>query len=521
MNEKEVELVGLLEKVVAHYKLEVNLRIAGGWVRDKLLGKDSEDVDISIDTMTGKQFGDYIVQYYKLTDPQKDQLSLNIIKTNPDQSKHLETAVLNLCGIELNVNNLRTETYAQHSRIPLVRVAASPEEDAQRRDFTINTLFYNLRTREVEDWTGKGVEDLRKGTIRTPIDPEVTLLEDPLRALRAIRFAGLVNENVEGGPQAGSIFEEKLRETLKLKEIHVALHNKVSRERISKEIEKMVHLRNATLAFYFLKEFGLFPVVFGNSAFQWKESEVQLASQIIDKIFKKVLPLSLPYFERLGYELSSDLKTSLLMSAIVYPFVSHTLTQDSRLSLHDSHNIGKFIKRDMRMSNLKDHWTKRIIEYSIAFQNLHNYYSSKSDKNISEAFWENLHPLCDWLLDVHNPVWISIIFLAVVHAEQHNQHQDYYSSHTNFINAVFKDNLQMIWTIPPVLNGDELVELFKEGPLIGEAKRIVLDWQIGKIQEMFYHQKTFLPELFMPESLKQEAKNTITNWHQNKINQSS
>ncbi len=57
-----------------------------------------------------------------------------------------------------------------------------------RRDFTLNALFYNARTGEVEDFTGRGRADLAAGVLRTPLDPAVTLDEDPLRALRAVRF---------------------------------------------------------------------------------------------------------------------------------------------------------------------------------------------------------------------------------------------------------------------------------------------------------------------------------------------
>ena len=62
------------------------------------------------------------------------------------------------------------------------------KEDALRRDFTINSLFYNLNTETVEDFTEKGVDDLREGLVRTPISAHITFKDDPLRVLRAIRF---------------------------------------------------------------------------------------------------------------------------------------------------------------------------------------------------------------------------------------------------------------------------------------------------------------------------------------------
>lgn len=65
----------------------------------------------------------------------------------------------------------------------------TPLEDAERRDLTINSLFYNIQEAKVEDMTGKGIYDLKKGIIWTPLEPYKTFLDDPLRILRTIRFA--------------------------------------------------------------------------------------------------------------------------------------------------------------------------------------------------------------------------------------------------------------------------------------------------------------------------------------------
>ena len=65
----------------------------------------------------------------------------------------------------------------------------TPEQDAYRRDLTINSLFYNINTATVEDFTGRGVSDLQLCIIRTPLEPQATFIDDPLRILRAVRFA--------------------------------------------------------------------------------------------------------------------------------------------------------------------------------------------------------------------------------------------------------------------------------------------------------------------------------------------
>lgn len=86
-----------------------------------------------------------------------------------------------------------------------------------RRDLTINSLFYNINTGTVEDYTGKGTSDLRLGLVRTPLPPCETLLDDPLRALRAVRFASRLKFRVH----------EELMEAGRDPRVHEALCTKV------------------------------------------------------------------------------------------------------------------------------------------------------------------------------------------------------------------------------------------------------------------------------------------------------
>lgn len=95
--------------------------------------------------------------------------------------------------------------------------AAAAAEDAERRDLTINSLFYNLRTKQIEDFTGLGLKDLCDGVIRTPLEPTATLLDDPLRLLRSVRFAC----------RFGYVFDEKLYNACFRDDVKAALRDKV------------------------------------------------------------------------------------------------------------------------------------------------------------------------------------------------------------------------------------------------------------------------------------------------------
>lgn len=113
------------------------------------------------------------------------------------------------------------ETYAQTSRIPSVEPGTATE-DAERRDFTINALFFNVQTGEIEDWSQRGLIDFERHLIATPLPALQTFRDDPLRVLRAARFAGRLNWTVDND------INEAARSTA----VHDDIFLKVSRERV-------------------------------------------------------------------------------------------------------------------------------------------------------------------------------------------------------------------------------------------------------------------------------------------------
>ncbi|KAI3631911.1 hypothetical protein MIR68_009747 [Amoeboaphelidium protococcarum] len=113
--------------------------------------------------------------------------------------------------IQLPLMILNSErTYALHSGVPHIEFG-TPLKDAERRDLNINSLFYNIATEEVEDFLGTGIDDLENGIIRTPQSPFVTFKDDPLRILRAIRFAARYNfrivKEIKLAAQEGNIVQ--------------------------------------------------------------------------------------------------------------------------------------------------------------------------------------------------------------------------------------------------------------------------------------------------------------------------
>jgi tRNA nucleotidyltransferase/poly(A) polymerase len=223
------EYIGTLDGCI-----KPELRFTGGWVRDKLLGIASKDIDVGISSMTGYKFGNLMKQYLETSEAQKKHGrhvlgGLSKIEANPEKSKHLETVTTKILGLEVDLVNLRKEAYNEDSRTPIMEFG-SPEEDSLRRDSTVNSLFYNLCTGEVEDFTGQGLQDLERGIIRTPLPPYQTFKDDPLRILRCIRFASKLEYSIDQDSEQ-SMSDPGIKE---------ALRAKISRERVGSEVEKML-----------------------------------------------------------------------------------------------------------------------------------------------------------------------------------------------------------------------------------------------------------------------------------------
>lgn len=208
--------------------------------QDKLLKLDNHDIDVCIDNMKGKPFALLLEKFarrpevkarYASTESKRNIVEhIHTIPENHDKSKHMESATGKVFGFDLDFVHLRTEVYNESSRIPEVEFGTA-KEDALRRDSTINSLFYNLTSSKVEDFTGRGLEDLlNHKVIKTPLAPFKTFRDDPLRILRSIRFASRLGFSIASEDEE-AMSNSSIQEALKLK---------ISRERVGTEVEKML-----------------------------------------------------------------------------------------------------------------------------------------------------------------------------------------------------------------------------------------------------------------------------------------
>lgn len=247
-----------------HDSADLDIWFTGGWVRDKLLGGESHDIDVALSSMTGFQFvkavdhhfhfsrskAEYIAEAQRIGVPPTIK-GLHKIEKKPDKSKHLDTATVEIFGMPVDFVNLRKEVYTEQSRDPQVEFGTAVE-DAYRRDATINSIFYNLDRRQVEDNTQMGLSDLATGIIRTPLQPTQTFTDDPLRILRLVRIAS----------RLGFQIDLNTAQAMKAPVVRTAFNVKITRERVGLEVKKMINGPEPLTAFELLYENDLYSTVF-------------------------------------------------------------------------------------------------------------------------------------------------------------------------------------------------------------------------------------------------------------------
>lgn len=268
----------------------------------QLLGKECYDIDIALDNMLGKEFCEKVNEYL-LSVGEKSE-GIGVIQCNPEQSKHLETARMRLFDVWIDFVNLRAEEYAENRRIPTMRFGTA-KEDAYRRDLTINSLFYNINNDMVEDFTGRGIADLKSGKIVTPLPAKLTFLDDPLRVLRAIRF----------GARFCFELDEELKKAASDTDVKAAIAEKISRERIGHEVDLMVSGNEPVKAMTYISELQLFCAVFTLPP----ELEPSIPDGC-DRLCVAYVDYAWRLLQMIGHSFTVDLQRLCLYAAFFLPF---------------------------------------------------------------------------------------------------------------------------------------------------------------------------------------------------------
>jgi len=212
--------------------------IIGGYVRDIFLNRPSKDIDIVV-LGNGIEFA---------------ELAGKHLKSKVAVFKNFGTAMLKFQDLEIEFVGARKESYRADSRKPIVE-NGTIEDDQLRRDFTINALAISLNKENYGQLIDpfNGITDLNNKLIRTPLDPELTFSDDPLRMMRGIRFASQLNFTID---------EQALTAIKKQKE----RINIVSKERITDELNKIILSKVPSIGFKYLFDTGLLQLIFPQMA---------------------------------------------------------------------------------------------------------------------------------------------------------------------------------------------------------------------------------------------------------------
>lgn len=205
--------------------------VIGGYVRDQFLNRTSKDIDILV-------VGDGIGFAKKVKAHIGQNVSFSVFK-------NFGTAQIKHKGLEIEFVGARKESYRANSRKPIVETGTL-QDDQNRRDFTINTLAISLSNHNYGAFLDPfgGLEDLKKKIIKTPLEPGTTFSDDPLRMMRAVRFATQLNFKIE----------EKTKQALCDYRDRITI---ISAERITDELNKIMASQKPSVGFKLLSKSGL------------------------------------------------------------------------------------------------------------------------------------------------------------------------------------------------------------------------------------------------------------------------
>ena len=239
---------GIFSEVAEQYGFKAF--VIGGYVRDCFLGRSSDDIDVVVEG-SGVDFANKVAALLEEIEYSQHKARHKI---NVSEFKTYGTAMIKYRGLELEFVGARKESYRKESRNPIVE-NGSLTDDQLRRDFTINAMAFSLCKEDfgaLVDPFG-GLSDLERGIIRTPQDPDITFSDDPLRMLRAVRFATKLST-----PQLQFCITPECMEAMRRNRNRLQI---LTRERIAEELNKMLVVPKPSKAFRLMDEAGLLELI--------------------------------------------------------------------------------------------------------------------------------------------------------------------------------------------------------------------------------------------------------------------
>ena len=431
LENNEKELFSFLKEILIKNNLSnVILRVGGGWIRDKILNNKSSDIDIILENISPNEF-------IELINKEKEKKNSTFESKNLKKQKGIKIEYAKLI-----INNIN---------IDVLKIINNPLEDSQRRDFTINSLFYNINEEKIEDFTKKGIFDLKNGIINTPIEPKDCFFKENdlgifLRMIRFVcKYKFKISENI-----IKCIFDNN-------SEYRKIIENKpINSEKITKEfsniflsdfpnfgililyklnlLDSIIQIKNFVFGPYKRKDEDMKNLIniflVGNYLFNKKQKEINFIEEIVDFKISFYYTLLLCIFKDLKNEFQTSVirlllsKIFILNIDITHDIINMIFNFDDCIKIcNGDFNrvlIGKFIRK-IKFKNLE----KLLIIISS-----YQYIIKQNLKFVIEEI---------------NDIELDKIYLF----------------NKNVYNYVIKENLNECDKIKPFISGKEIFEKYK------------------------------------------------------------
>ena len=435
LNEQENKIFSFIKNTLIKYNLfnKVICRVVGGWVRDKLLNIENNDnkvtnidIDISITNMES-------IDFAKLLNKELNQKEekLNIRLKDLSKGKEFDLVCIPIFGLKIDI----------------VNIYINELKDAQRRDITINSIFYNLNEDKIEDLTEKGIYDLENGIINTPINVEESIEKNPVHIIRIIRFA--IKFNFKIGDE---IINYIIKQNNKIKDL---INNKNYYDKIKVEFEKILELNNAHIAIYFLYKFNLLDLFLYISNFNYEKNFNILKKEEINIVNLFIIANHILNLEKIKYE-KNKLKffnVKLYLILLNYVFIKYLKKSNECVLIN--------LKLPINVIKTKNLITKNIT-YSLEIINKINYNRIDVGNLIRKIHYENIILLIYILMTIeyYDNYIKNNINLNIISNFDLDLILNLENKYLLFYNYIEKEKLNEIENIKPLLNINELIKEF-------------------------------------------------------------
>ncbi len=414
-------------------KTDSKLYLIGGFVRDYILNRKSNDIDIVV-----------VDNGYKFIEQLSNKLNINI-----KILKRFGTALLKYNNIKIEFVNARKESYNIMSHKPTV-TNSSLYDDQKRRDFTINSIAFSINENDFGRLIDpfNGVKDIENNIIKTPINPNKTYFDDPLRMMRAIRLSTQLNFNLSN---------ESL-ETINLLKNRISI---VAQERITDEINKIIMTNKPSIGFIHLFNTGLLNIIF------YELTQLQGIDVINNQYHKDNFYHTLEVLDNVAL-LSSNiwLRWSAILHDIAKPIVKK-FDKKNGWTFHDHDIIGSnmvytiFKKLKLPLNhNMK--FVKKLV--ALHLRPLSLCQNTVKDSAIRRFMIDSNNCLNELIILCNADITTKNIYKLKIHRQK-----------IEFLMNKIKDielkDKMLNWKYP--INGNEIMNLLslKEGKIIGKIKK--------------------------------------------------